>query len=84
MASTNVVKPAVGEKVYRMSNTPLIDKETNKPLPNCSGNVVNFLVKYSKEFTGAVKYLKEESVHVLHVIHAEALEKLGIGKIQKV
>lgn len=83
MASLNTIKPAAGEKVYRMSNTPLIDKETNKPLPNCSGNVVNFLVKYTKDFTGAVKYLKDDSLHILHVIHAEALEKLGIGKIQK-
>lgn len=83
MASTNVVKPASGEKVYRMSNTPLIDKETNKPLPNCSGNVVNFLVEYKKDFAGVVKYLKEGSVHVLHVIHAEVLQGLGIGKIQK-
>lgn len=83
MASTAIVKPATGEKVYRMSNTPLIDKETNKPLPNCSGNVVNFLVEYKKDFAGAIKFLKEGTIHVLHVIHAETLEKLGIGKIQK-
>lgn len=82
MASTNVVKPAAGEKVYRMSNTPLIDKETNKPLANCSGNIVNFLVVYKKDFTGAIKYLKEGSIHALHVIHAEVLQGLGIGKIQ--
>lgn len=82
MSSTAIVKPAAGEKVYRMSNTPLIDKETNKPLPNCSGNVVNFLVGYSKDFSGH-KYLKEGSVHSLHVIHAEVLQEAGIGKIQK-
>lgn len=83
MSSTAVVKPGKDEKVYRMNNDPLMDKEKNEPLPNTSGNIVNFKVEYPKDFKGT-KFMKEGSIHKLHIIHAEALEKKGLGSIQKI
>jgi hypothetical protein len=83
MSSVTVVKPAKGEKVYRMSDEPLMDKEKKEALPNTSGNIVNFKVEHDKEFKGT-KYLKDGDVHKLHILHAETLEKKGLGKISKI
>jgi hypothetical protein len=85
MSSTATVKPGKDEKVYRMSNDQLVDKSNpgNDPLPNTSGNVVNFKVEYPKDFKGE-KFMKEGSTHKLHILHAECLEKKGLGKISKI
>lgn len=81
MKAGEVVKPAAGEEVYRMSNTPLED-ESHNALANTAGNVVNFKVEYPKDFKGP-KYMKDGTVHKLHVLHAKALEEKGFGKISK-
>jgi len=89
MASTTVIKPAVGDKVHRMSDEPLYDQAKKEQLPNTKGNIVNFKVEYPKDakkgvIKGAPYFgLAPDSIHKLHVIHAEALEEKGIGKIQK-
>ena len=85
MSSIATVKPAKGEKVFRMSNDQLVDKSkpADGPLPNTSGNVVNFKVEHSKEFKGQ-KFMKDGDTHKLHILHAEALEKKGLGTISKI
>lgn len=89
MASTTVIKPDVGDKVYRMSNEPLYDQVKKAGLPNTQGNIVSFKVEYPKDaksklIKGAPYFgLAADSVHQLHVIHAEHLEAKGLGKIQK-
>ena len=77
-----IIKPAVGEKTYRMSDDTLKD-ENKDDLPATKGNVVNFKVGFDKDFKGDKFDLKEGAVHKLHVLHAEALESKGYGKIQK-
>lgn len=75
------VLPAKGEKVYRMNDGP--DKtNTGEELLNTKGNIVNFKTEYAKEFKGT-RYMKENKIYKLHVLHAEKLEAKGIGKIQK-
>lgn len=85
MSSTATVKPGKGEEVYRMSNDQLVDKSkpADGPLPNTSGNVVNFKVEYPKDFKGE-KYMKEGETHKLHILHAKTLEEKGLGKISKI
>lgn len=76
------VKPEKGDKVYRMSDN------LNKILPNgdeitnTTGNIVKFKTDYAKDFTGT-KFMKQDKVYTLHVVHAEKLEAKGIGKIMK-
>ena len=81
MASDQIIKPALGDKTYRMADKTLEDKDGNF-LPNTMGNIVNFKVGYDKDFKGT-KFMKDDDVHKLHVVHAEYLEKIGTGKIQK-
>lgn len=76
------VVPAKGDKVYRM-NDDLSDRTiTGEELLNTKGNIVQFKTDYTKEFAG-VKYMKQDKIYPLHVVHAEKLEALGIGKIVK-
>lgn len=75
------VVPAKGEKVYRMTDSP-VKQANGEELLNTTGNIVNFKCEYAKEFKGA-KYMKEGKIYKLHVLHAEKLEEKGIGKIQK-
>lgn len=75
------VVPAKGEKVYRMNDGPDKTKD-GEELLNSKGNIVNFKTDYSKDFKGT-KYMKQDKIYKLHVIHAEKLEKKGIGSIQK-
>lgn len=47
-------------------------------------DIVNFKVSYDKDFKGT-KYLKDGTIQKgLHRLHAERLEKKGIGKIQEI
>lgn len=43
-------------------------------------DVVNFTVSYPKDFKGK-RYMKEGKVYPLHRLHAQRLEKKGLGKI---
>jgi hypothetical protein len=81
MAQTQTIKPATGDKVFRMHDGPLKDSDGNA-LPNTAGNKVKFKVEYPKDFKDA-KYMKDGDVHNLHVIHAGILEEKGFGKILK-
>jgi hypothetical protein len=75
------VTPAKGEKVYRMTDST-IKQANGEELLNTTGNIVNFKCDYAKDFSGT-KYMKQDKIYKLHVIHAEKLEAKGIGKIQK-
>lgn len=45
-------------------------------------DTVVFVCEYPKEFKGK-KHMKAGSKHTLHILHAERLEKKGLGKILK-
>lgn len=42
---------------------------------------VKFKAAYPKDFKGT-KYMKEGKVYIVHPLHAERLEKKGLGKVQ--
>lgn len=81
MATT--VKPEKGDKVYRMTDGVSKVLPNGEEIFNTTGNIVNFKCEYSKEFKGE-KYMKEGKIYYkLHIVHAEKLEALGIGKVLK-
>lgn len=76
------VVPAKGDKVYRMNDSLNSVLPNGEEITNTKGNIVQFKTDYAKEFTG-VKYMKQDKIYPLHVVHAEKLEALGIGKVMK-
>lgn len=76
------VVPAKGDKVYRMNDSLNNVLPNGEEISNTTGNIVKFQCDYAKDFS-KVKHMKQDKIYTLHVVHAEKLVELGIGKIIK-